>query len=160
MKSLISIGLTALVLPVISQLLLTKAKLPPLIKDKWIVVGSAAMLTLGSGCITIATTSALFITSLVIFQLGCGFEFAFRGLTTELVDESHVAMLFTAQSVFMTLSEVAAGPVLAGLYRKGLDLGGFWLSMPFLVSTFLFATTTVITFVVRVRPFVPKTDIE
>lgn len=36
-------------------------------------------------------------------------------------------------SVFMTLRDIATGPMIAVLYKKGLELGGRWLALPFFV---------------------------
>lgn len=145
-KSYISLGLTAIVLPLVSQLLRATFKLSPIQKDWLLVSGSICMLIIGSAALTVAGTRSFSIASLVLVQLGGGYEFAFRSL----VDSSHIAMLFTAMSVFMTLSDVAAGPMIAALYKKGLELGGRWLALPFFVSTIIFCITAVVTFTARV----------
>ncbi|KGQ10443.1 DNA-directed RNA polymerases I, II, and III subuni t RPABC2 [Beauveria bassiana D1-5] len=122
-KGTVSIILTAAILPAISQVLLAKFRLPPIIKDWWMAIGSLCMAVIGSACLTAAGSSGVFIASLVVQQLGGGYEFAFRSMTSEMVDSSHIAMLFTAHSVFQLASEAGAGPVLATVFRMGLDVG-------------------------------------
>ncbi|EGX96882.1 adenylate cyclase, putative [Cordyceps militaris CM01] len=150
-KGVVSIVLTAAVLPAISQVLLAKCKLAPIIKDWWMTIGSLCFIVVGSAFLTVAGSSALFVASLVILQLGSGYEFAFRSMTSEMVDSSHIAMLFTAYSVFIMLSEVGAGPVLAAVFREGLDVGGKWMALPFFLATILFCTTLIITCSVRLN---------
>ncbi|XWW96938.1 hypothetical protein V2A60_004918 [Cordyceps javanica] len=150
-KGIVSIVLTAVVLPAISQVLLARFKLPPIIKDWWMTIGSLCMVVLGSACLTAAGSSTIFIASLVILQLGGGYEFAFRSMTSEMVDPSHIAMLFTAYSVFILLSEVGAGPILAAIFKQGLDVGGKWMALPFFVATILFCITLIITCSVRLN---------
>lgn len=149
-KGIVSLALTAAVLPAVSQVLITKLKLHPIVKDWWMAIGSLCVLITGTACLTAASNSAFFIASLVIIQLGGGYEYAFRSMTSEMVDASHIAMLFTAYSVFMMLSEIGAGPILAAVYEKGLDLGGRWMALPFFVATLLFCVTLLITCLVRV----------
>ncbi|KAK8144800.1 hypothetical protein G3M48_005338 [Beauveria asiatica] len=150
-KGIVSIILTAAILPAISQVLLAKFRLPPIIKDWWMTIGSLCMVVIGSACLTAAGSSGVFIASLVIQQLGGGYEFAFRSMTSEMVDSSHIAMLFTAHSVFQLVSEAGAGPVLAIVFRKGLDVGGNWMALPFFVATILFCVTLIITCSVKLN---------
>ncbi|KAJ6782070.1 hypothetical protein PWT90_03148 [Aphanocladium album] len=150
-KGIIAIVLTAVVLPAISHLLIAKFKLPPIVKDWWMTIGSLCLLILGSACLTAAGNSTLFLISLMIVQLGGGYEFSFRSMVAEMVDASHIAMLFTAYSVFMLISEVGAGPVLASVFKKGLDIGGKWMALPFFVATLLFCVTLIITCSVRLN---------
>ncbi|OAA69466.1 hypothetical protein ISF_02736 [Cordyceps fumosorosea ARSEF 2679] len=148
-KGVVSLFLTAVVLPAVSQVLLVRFRLPPMIKDWWMTIGSLCAAVPGGACLTVAGSSTLFVTSLVILQLGGGYEFTFGGMTSEMVDPSHIAVLFTVHSVFMMLSEVAAGAVLAAVFRKGLELGNGWKALPFFVATILFCVTLVITYSVR-----------
>lgn len=150
-KGTVSLVLTAAVLPAISQVLLKRFKLAPIIKDWWMTIGSLCVVIVGSACLTAAGSSAFFVVSLMILQLGGGYEFAFRSMISEMVDSSHIAMLFTAYSVFMLLSEVGAGPILAIVFEKGLDVGGKWMALPFFVATILFCITLVITCSVRLN---------
>lgn len=150
-KGTVSIILTAAILPAISQVLVAKFRLPPIIKDWWMTIGSLCMVVIGSACLTAAESSGVFIVSLVIQQLGGGYEFAFRSMTSEMVGSSHIAMLFTAHSVFQLVSEAVAGPVLATVFRKGLDVGGKWMALPFFVATILFCVTLIITCSVKLN---------
>lgn len=150
-KGIVSLVLTAVVLPAISQILLAKCRLAPIIKDWWMTIGSLCIVVIGSACLTAAGSSVFFVASLVILQLGGGYEFAFRSMTSEMVDPAHIAMLFTAYSVFILISEVGAGPVLAVVFKKGLDVGGKWMALPFFVATILFCITLVITCSVRLN---------
>ncbi|OAR02759.1 hypothetical protein LLEC1_07597 [Akanthomyces lecanii] len=143
-KGIVSLVLTAAVLPAISQVLLKRFKLAPIIKDWWMTIGSLCVVIVGSACLTAAGSSALFV-------LGGGYEFAFRSMVSEMVDSAHIAMLFTAYSVFMLLSEVRAGPILAVVFKKGLDVGGKWGALPFFVATILFCITLVTTCSVRLN---------
>ncbi|ATY64237.1 MFS transporter [Cordyceps militaris] len=124
-KYAVSIGLTAIVLPTLSQVLL-KTGMAPHIKDWWIVRVSAMIGVLGALAMGMAPTVELFISALIFTEFGGGLQVALRGLVTELVDQSHIALVMTVLGMFMTISEMVAGPLMAQMFKVGMDWGGFW----------------------------------
>lgn len=150
-KGFVSLGLTGAILPAISQIMISKFKLPPLVKDWYLVLASIFAMFIGNASIALSDSRPLFIASLVVCELGGGFEFAFHGMTSELVDPAHIARLYTTIGVFLLSSGLFAGPLLAVMYRKGLELGGRWLALPFLVSAILFFIALVINVSVRLN---------
>ena len=133
--------LTALLLPAISQMLL-KTGMPAFIKDWWIVRVSAVISILGTLGMGLAPTASLFIAAIIFGQMGGGMMLALRSMLTELVDQTNVALLMTMLGVFITVSEMIAGPLLAQMFHVGMKWGGIWIGMPFFTSAAMLAVGT------------------
>jgi hypothetical protein len=78
----------------------------------------------------------LAIGGLVIYTLGLGFQTFCRSLITTLVDQQHVARLYTVISVIDTLGSSITAPGLAWLYSWGMRLSregtaNSYLGLPF-----------------------------
>ncbi|CAK7275358.1 hypothetical protein SEPCBS119000_006651 [Sporothrix epigloea] len=149
-KGLTTLVLTAVLLPLVSHLLLTKGGMVPLIKDWWIIRGSAVIGVLASLAMGLSPTSSLFVASLVFNSLGGGMYLVLRSMLTELVDPTHVALLMTASGLFLTISELISGPLLAQLFRLGLELGGVWLGLPFFASAAMLTVSAIMVFCVPI----------
>lgn len=64
----------------------------------------------------------LAIMGLIVFTFGTGFSALCRSLITALVDEQHVARLYSIIAVVETIGSLIMAPMLAGLYAWGLRL--------------------------------------
>jgi len=133
-KGVSSLVMTAVLLPTLSQLLLSKGGMVPLVKDWWIVRGSAVISALAFLVMGLAPTPPFFIAGLVFSELAGAMYLGVRSMLTELVDPTHTALLMTVSGVFMIMSELLAGPLLALFFRAGMGLGGMWLGLPFFVA--------------------------
>lgn len=142
-KNTASISLTAVVLPIISQLLL-KIGMPPTIKDWWIVRVSAVISVAAALAMGLAPTVALFVSAMVFGESSGGLQAALRSVVTELVDQSHVALVMTVLSMSLTVSEMVAGPLMAETFKLGMELGGVLIGMPYLVSAALLSVGAVL----------------
>ncbi|CAK7275359.1 hypothetical protein SEPCBS119000_006652 [Sporothrix epigloea] len=149
-RELTTLVLTAILLPLVSYLLLTKGGMVPLIKDWWIVRGSAVIGVLAYLAMGLSPTSLLFVASMVFKSLGAGMFLVLRSMLTELVDPTHVALLMTASGLFLTISELISGPLLAQLFRLGLELGGVWLGLPFFASAAMLTVSATMVFCVPI----------
>lgn len=49
------------------------------------------------------------------------------------MEKDHVAILFSTISLFEIIASLASGPVLMGLFKTGIGLGGIWAGLPFIV---------------------------
>ena len=57
--------------------------------------------------------------------------------------------LYNTLAVLQTIGSLIAGPLMSISFRRGLDLGGGWIGLPFLGASILFMVTTVAIFSVR-----------
>lgn len=74
---------------------------------------------------------------LVISALGAGFIVFARSLATQLVTPAQRSTLYAAVAVVQSVGALAAGPLLADLFRAGLTLGREKMGLPFLFAGLL-----------------------
>lgn len=130
-------------LPVVSQVMLNFG-MPPIMKDWWIVRVSAIVSVPETLTIGIAPTIVLFIGAIVFAEFGGGLQAALRSVVTELVDQTHMALVMTVLSMSFTVSEMVAGPLMAQTFKVAMDLGGLWIRMPYIVSAMILSVGTVL----------------
>lgn len=121
-----------------------KIGMTPLIKDWWILRVSAVIGVLGSLAMGMADTIPLFISAMIFAECGGGLQAALSGIVTQLVDQTHIALVMTVLSMFFTISEMVAGPLMAQMFRVGMDLGGAWIGMPYIASAAILSVGTVL----------------
>ena len=100
---------------------------------------SAALIALGFLMIGLAPNRSLLIFALVINSIGWGLFSFLRSLLTSLVEAHHVARLNTFIGVFDTIGYMIGSPLLAMLFKTGLELGGVRSGLPFLFHAAIFA---------------------
>ncbi|KFG83653.1 hypothetical protein MANI_015986 [Metarhizium anisopliae] len=149
-KGVAALAVTTTILPLTSQLLLRKLSLSPVHKDVWMARASAMFLLLGAFCLGLAPTLETFLSSLVIFTVGIGYNLILRSLIASYAKDDKTGLMFTAISVSEGLGGLIAGPIMAMLFRVGLNLGRAWIGLPFLFAGLLFSTSTLIVFLVPV----------
>ncbi|TQV90795.1 MFS transporter [Cordyceps javanica] len=103
-KSMTSMVLTAFVLPAVSQLLLKLGK-PPIVKDTWILRISAVICVVGLVAMGAAPTMELFLGAMIFHECGYGLQALVRSVATELIDETHMALLMTVLNMSFTRSK-------------------------------------------------------
>lgn len=115
----------------------------PLNRDLTLGRISLIFVIAGSFLTAFAPTPWLFITALVITSLGTGFSTLCRALLNAVVEPHTVATLNTTVSMVETVMGLVSSPVLGWLLSKGLDLGGVWMGLPYLVCAALATLTGV-----------------
>lgn len=88
---------------------------------------------------------------LVIISLGGGYNVLIRSLLTSIVEANHVGTLYNTIAVTETVGLVIAGPLLSASFRRGLEMGGAWIGLPFIVAGGLFVTAIVVVFSIRLQ---------
>ena len=112
---------------------------------------SAALIALSFLIIGLAPNLLLLISALVINSLGWGFFSFLRSLLTSLVEAHHLARLNTLIGIFNTVGLMIGSPLLAMLFKKGLELGGIWSGLPFIVCAGVVGIIGVILAAVRIQ---------
>lgn len=105
---------------------------------------SAALLTLGFLGLGLAPNLPLLVLALVLNSLGWGLFSFLRSLLTSLVDAHKTARLNTAIGVFDTVGLMIGSPLLAALFTRGVERGGLWFGLPFLLCAGVVAMLTLV----------------
>lgn len=159
LRAAVNVLLLSLILPGISQLLIS----PPSLltrtlrmhshsgpeKDLLLARVSVILLIGGAAVLALSPTVSLTIMGLIVLTLGSGFNALCRSLITPLVDAEHMGRLYAIISVVDTIGAFAAQPVLAGLLTLGIKWGGGWLGLPYAGMGVLCLLTGVAVFCVR-----------
>lgn len=149
-----------LVLPVISRLLLTNAKLDAAAKDLWLSRGTALLLTLGTLMMFLAPTPAVLIVGIAAYALGSPLYIAARSLVTFLVLPNQIGVLYTFLATIQSLGMLVAGPLLAYVFRWGMQLGDPWLGLPFLAASVMYLAVLLLICAVNLSRIPPVTPFQ
>lgn len=144
----------AVVLPLLNLFLLKKLSLPAHRADMWIARFSIILTTVAFFVMGIAAHPVLLILGLLIFNLGTGYNAAMRSVSIHVVggqSSPDIAKLMSTIAIAESFGAMVAGPLLSEMFQWGMDLGTFWLGLPFLGSTMIFAFMTFITFAINVH---------
>ncbi|PKS05629.1 hypothetical protein jhhlp_008148 [Lomentospora prolificans] len=146
-----NIALYVVILPSASKLLTSPAmpfKLDPVLKDFWLTRLSLISIFIGSLLIAVPTAASIII-GLVVFTLGLGFSALCRVVLTSMVEPQQTGRLYTLIGVLDSVSKLAAGPVLAWLFKTGMNMGDSWVGLPYLGVALLGAVATILAFSVK-----------
>ena len=113
---------------------------------------SAAFIALGFLMIGLAPNRSLLTFALVVNSMGWGLFSFLRSLLTSLVESHRVARLNTFIGVFDTIGYMIGSPLLAMLFRKGLELGGVWSGLPFIFYAAIVAVIGITLCGIKVHP--------
>ncbi|KAK0715061.1 major facilitator superfamily domain-containing protein [Lasiosphaeris hirsuta] len=138
------------ILPLTSQLLLTKFKYTAREKDLRLTQASAVLAATGIVILALAETKLFMIIGIIISATGVGFTFMLRGLMTSLVGGHEVGLLFTSIALVETAAALVSGPSYAKLYKIGLYLGPEWIGLPYLVAGVVLILAAVLVGIIRV----------
>ncbi|EFQ99979.1 hypothetical protein MGYG_02987 [Nannizzia gypsea CBS 118893] len=131
----VSIVLLLLVLPLTSSYLSKTLSLPSNQKDLWLSKISIVLLTVGSFAIGFSPTFVSMICAVAIYTLGCGFTAVCLSLISGFVDPKYSARLYSVISLIVMMGTLIGGPLLAGLFNLGLNMGSpAWTGLPFFGS--------------------------
>lgn len=149
-KAFSKLALVLIVLPLVSQALV-RAKVPPRKKDlliaRWCVVFAMA----GAFGIAFASNAAVLVCFIVPFSLTEGFDASIKSLLAQVAGDGQLAVLFSVVSLLENLGIMVAGPGMAYAFRLGLQWGGAWLGLPFIVAGVIMAFAAAIVLSVRVE---------
>ncbi|KAF5512790.1 Efflux pump ustT [Colletotrichum aenigma] len=101
-------------------------------RDLFLARASCAMFLLGSLCMAVSPTLNAFTGGLALLSLASGWGSYARSLCALYVDSAHRTQLYSIMSLVETAGMIFAQPVLAGLFSLGMELGGFWIGLPYL----------------------------
>lgn len=137
-------------LPAVSTFCLRTLDMSPPAKDLWLARWSGVLLILADLTITFSCTPALYALGLVLLAGGCGLPPLIRSLLNAQVEPHHVGVLNTLLGFLDTLGVMIAAPIFSNALRKGIDLGGGWIGLPFAAGTCITVVATGFLWVYRI----------
>jgi hypothetical protein len=120
-------------LPAVNHLFRIRWQISPKRSDLLLSRSSCAAMALGFWLIALSPSIPLLVAAMVVNTFGWGLILFLRSLMTSLVEPHHVARLNTFVGIFDTAGLMIGSPGLAWLFEKGVELGGFWMGLPFFV---------------------------
>ncbi|KAF7552330.1 hypothetical protein G7Z17_g4416 [Cylindrodendrum hubeiense] len=142
-------------LPLASSQVTKRFNLEPLSRDLYLSRGSVLFIVAGNVLTAISAVPALLVVSLIVLSIGNGFQPQLRALLAGLVEPQTLATSNTAIATVESLMGLFSVPALGWLLSKGIELGGFWMGLPFVMTTGCAVLATGAMFVFRIpRGFV------
>lgn len=135
LQPLVSIPILALLLPYISSTLLRHLSLQ--LKDIYLARMSLVCLAIGELAIGLAQTTGFLIFAIMLQGTGAGYPLILRSLLTSFVTPRETARLYTAMELLQSTVGLAATVFGTNIFPMGLELGGFWEGLPWILSSIL-----------------------
>jgi MFS family permease len=120
-------------LPAINHLFRKHWNIPPKRSDLLLSRFSCLAMALGFLLIALAPSIPLLVAAMVVNTFGWGLILFLRSLIISLVEPHHIARVNTFVGIFDTAGLMIGSPGLAWLFEKGVEIGGMWIGLPFLV---------------------------
>ncbi|OQO08409.1 hypothetical protein B0A48_06279 [Cryoendolithus antarcticus] len=150
-RSLINFVFLFLLLPAVAKLLTVRYGLSAQRKDLYLARGSLVLTAVGWTMIGLAPTVPAVFVAIIISSLGYGWPLLLRSFLASLVPTHYLARVFSIISVVDSVGLMVGAPLMAGLFNKGLDIGGMGIGLPFYMLGAACAVTTAVVFVVGLR---------
>ena len=139
------------ILPYISDAIMRRYRLSAERKDLYLARTSLVLLAVGWTLVGLAPNLPLVAIALTISSLGYGSWLLLRSFLTSLVPKHYIARLYSVLSIVDTLGLMIGSPLMAGLFSRGLALGGFWIGLPFYFLGIVAGCFSVLMFAVGLR---------
>lgn len=150
-RSGVIVLLLFIVLPYLSTILMRKYHLSGPRKDLYLVRASLAFIAVGFMFVGFSPNIPVVAISLALSALGQGFALVLRSFLTALVPSHHIARVYSIVSILETIGMMVGSPLLAGLFKRGLALGGAWIGLPFYFTALVSAMFLLLLLSIRLR---------
>jgi hypothetical protein len=157
LKSVITVILFVVILPTSSWYLVNRRKLHTREKDLFLTKSSIIFLMVGTLGIGLSPSVFLMISCLIVQTLGAGFVFVARSLITTMIQREQTARLYVIIEILEAVGMIIAGPTIAAFFKWGLELGGSWIGLPWIVASGLFFLTATAVSIYKMPP-IPRED--
>lgn len=150
-RSGVIVLLLFVILPYLSTLIMQKFQLSGPRKDLYLVRVSLGFIVVGWMLVGLSPNIPVVAISLAISALGQGFALLLRSFLTSLVPAHHIARVYSIVSIVDTAGMMVGSPLLAGLFKRGLALGGAWIGLPFYFTALVGSMFLLLLLVIRLR---------
>jgi MFS family permease len=147
-------------LPTITYIVNKRLHLDIFTRDLYFSRGSIICVVAGNALTAIASTPWLLAISLITLSFGNGLQPQIRAIIASLVEAHALATVNTAIASAETMVGLFGTPALGWLLSEGITLGGFWMGLPYLVTTFCAISSCVAIFMFKIPPQNEKSDEE
>lgn len=137
LRPCITIPLFIFILPGISKYFLRRFRTSQ--KNLYLARGSVFCLTLGTLGVSLSPNIPTFILSMTVQASGAGFIFLIRALLTVLVKREETARVFTLMELLQSVGNVIASLSITKVFQIGLELGGVWVGLAWMMTSTAFA---------------------
>ncbi|KAH7091603.1 hypothetical protein FB567DRAFT_490630 [Paraphoma chrysanthemicola] len=154
LRAATNLAAVAVFLPLMNWYLLKRLRMPAHWADLWIARGSIILTTVAFFIMGIAAYPALLVLGLLVYNMGSGYSAAMRSVAIHVVggqSSPDVGKLMSSIAVVESIGVMIAGPLFSQLFQWGMDLGEFWLGLPYLASVLVLGMMTMVTFAISVR---------
>ncbi|TID24103.1 MFS transporter [Venturia nashicola] len=117
--------------PLLTWLLRTKWHVHPQKADLLLARSSVLVMSIGFLFIALAPTLPLAVVALIFNTFGWGLALFLRSLMVSLVEGHHIARLNSFLGTFETTGLMFGGPLLALVFKTGVEMGGLWVGLPY-----------------------------
>ncbi|PWI68291.1 hypothetical protein PCL_02060 [Purpureocillium lilacinum] len=148
--NLTSVVVLLVILPLASSYLTKRYGYDALRRDLYLSRVSVVLVVTGGFMLAFAAVPWLLVSSLIVTSMGIGFTMLCRALLNAVVEPHTVATLNTTISTMETLMGLVGAPALGWLMSRGMELGGPWLGLPYLVTAICSALVLVAVFAFRI----------
>ncbi|KAJ5174143.1 MFS multidrug transporter [Penicillium canariense] len=142
LRSGINLLVLVTLIPTLKRLFTNSGRCGQAQSDKYITLISGACLALGSFIIFLAASPAVLILGQIFFAIGFSFTVTAHSFLTAMVDSHHLGLVNTGVTTANSVGHMAGGPLLASIFQWGLQLGHFWVGIPFLFTAVLLLIAT------------------
>lgn len=136
-RNVVTIALLLFILPGISKYYLHRFR--PSQRNLYLARASVLCLGLGTLGIGLSPNIPYFIASEVVQASGAGFLFLTRALITVLVKHEETARLYIILELIQAIGGVIASLTITRAFQVGLELGGAWIGLAWMVASSAFA---------------------
>ncbi|KAH8820175.1 putative MFS transporter [Xylogone sp. PMI_703] len=138
LKAMLMVFLFIVILPSASWYLTKRYNMSSGQKDLLLTKASITSLLIGTLGMGLSPNIAVMILSLTVQTLGAGFTYTTRSLITVMVQQDQTARLYTMIEIIQAIGMVVASPVMTTSFRWGLELGGAWQGLAWMIAAGLF----------------------
>ncbi|OGM41898.1 MFS multidrug transporter [Aspergillus bombycis] len=142
LRSGINLVVLATLIPALKRLFTKFWRTRQTQSDKYITLISGLCLALGSFIIFLAASPGFLILGQIVSSIGFAFAVTAHSLLTAMVDPRHLGLANTGVTATNSVGHMAGGPLLATIFQWGLQMGGFWVGIPFLFTAALLSIAT------------------
>jgi len=156
LKSILMVALLLIILPMASWYLQKKRGVDSRRKDLILTKASVVCLLVGTLGIGLSPHVSLVIFFLVVQTMGAGFVYTTRAIVATMIKPEETARVYVMIEIIQAFGMILASPIMTNFFKWGIDLGGFWTGLAWMVAASLFAVVGTIIWRVRL-PAMPAT---